>query len=179
MKQISIAAAVLATGFAGIAGAEAPGGDPIKDGQTVHSVKASPSLVSGDPIKDGQTVRAASPTTALLTGDPIKDGQTFMAASGNDMGSSIPSRPNYSVSPEWEAFAYDRGGVRYVQINDTSGVLHVVVGVAGSTTLILPMGVDADHVTVGTITGATVAYNDGNIEIETVGGQWFVHPSTR
>jgi hypothetical protein len=32
---------------------------------------------------------------------------------------------------------------------------------------------------VGTVTGGTVAYNDGSIEIETAGGQWFVHPSTR
>ena len=157
MKQISLAVAVAATtGFVGTSVAlEAPGTDPIKDGQTVHSSAA-----------------AAPPT-----GDPIKDGQTFMAANGNDLGSPWPARPNYSVSPDWEAYAYDRGGVRFIQINDPAGVVRAVVGVSPGAIVVLPLGTDADHVIMGVSSGGEVVYRDTKVQIETIGGQWYVRQS--
>ena len=153
MKQISLAAAVAATGFVGTSLAfGAPGTDPIKDGQTVHS-----SAVAAPP-----------------TGDPIKDGQTFMAVTGNDLGSATPTRPDYSVSPEWHAYAYDRGSLHLVQINDPNGVVRVVVGLSPTATIVLPLGTDADHVMNGASPGGVVVYRDTRVQIETIGGQWYV-----
>lgn len=156
MKHITVSVAVAAMGFAGVsAGFEAP--------------------PTGDPIKDGQTFRSTVATAALGT-DPIKDGQTIMALTGNDLGSSAPARANWSQSPNWQAFAYERQGVRYIQVNDLEGVVHVVVGITRARTLVLPLGTDADQVVVGlpTVHGATV-YRDAAVEVELVGTQWFVH----
>ncbi|KAF1005444.1 MAG: hypothetical protein GAK28_03196 [Luteibacter sp.] len=155
MKQLSLAVAMVATGFVGAASAyEAPGEDPIKDGQTVHSAAAS-------------------------TGDPIKDGQTLMALSGNDLGASAPSRPNYSLSANWQVYVYSRGNVRFVQINDAVGVVRIVVGSSLGSLLSLPLGVDADRVTMGSPTGGTIVYRDSSIEIVNAADGWFVRPAAR
>lgn len=127
-----------------------------------------------DPIKGGQTVNSLN--SAAMTEDPIKGGQTFMAASGNDLGSPAPSKPNFSASPAWRAYAYDRGNVRFVQINDSNGVLRIVVAVADGNTLILPMGVDADRIHLAIPYDAEVVYSDGVIEIDANDGHWYVHP---
>jgi len=159
MKQISVAVAISAMGFAGAVGAfGAPGEDPIKDGQT-----------------------AVTPRAAAGAGtDPIKDGQTFMAASGNDLGAVSPTRPDVSIAPGWHAFAYDRQGVRFIQVNDGDGVVRVVIAVSVVGNIALPLGVDASHVTFGPASiGATTIYADGVTEIETVAGEWFVHPASR
>lgn len=144
-------------GLVGLAGAGiavgAPGEDPIKGGQTVNSVNA-----------------------AAMTEDPIKGGQTFMAASGNDLGSPAPSKPNFSASPAWRAYAFDRGNVRYVQINDNNGVLRIVVAVADGNMLLLPMGVDAERIYLANPNDAEVVYSDGMIEIDATDGRWYVHP---
>lgn len=154
MKQVSIAAAALVVGFAGVAVAQEPTEDPIKGGQGIMSARA-----------------------AALGEDPIKGGQGIMAASGNDLGSAAPNRPNYSLTPSWRAFAYDRGGVRYIQLNDADGVVHAVVGTNGGATLVLPLGVDADHVFMGTPAAGDLVYRDGAVEIEFAGGWWYVHPA--
>lgn len=157
MKQLTIAAATLAVGFAGAALADEPTEDPIKGGQGITSARTS---------------------AAAQGEDPIKGGQGIMAAAGNDLGSPAPSRPDYSISPAWHAYAYERGGVRYVQINDADGVVRVVVSSAPGATLILPLGVDADHVSFGKSTGGQLVYRDSVIEVSAAGGWWYVHSAT-
>lgn len=158
MKHFSMAAAVSGLLLAGSASAGAPTGDPIKDGQTA----------------------TGNSTSAAKTGDPIKDGQTVMAVTGNDLGAAAPNRANYSQSPSWQAFVYERGGVRYIQLNDAEGVVHAVVAIGANGVAVLPLGVDAEHVVFGAPEGAAVTvYRDASTLIVQQQGQWFVEPAAQ
>lgn len=152
MKKASmVVAGIVGLVSSGAVMAQAPGEDPIKDGQNIVSSRMA---AAGE--------------------DPIKDGQNIMAAKGADLGAPAPSRPNLSRSGEWDAYAYARDGVQYVQVNDPNGVVHAVIGTAHGRVFSLPLGVDADSVHVSGQIGATVVFNDGAIEISTTNGVWYV-----
>lgn len=71
---------------------------------------------------------------------------TAQTAPASGLGQSWPNTPDVSVSPHWHAYVFERGGVRYIQINDRNGTVHAAIGQAGDTLFALPLGVDAQRV---------------------------------
>jgi hypothetical protein len=71
-----------------------------------------------------------------------------MAASSlpsTGLGQAWPNAPDLSASPHWHVYAFERNGIRYIQINDLNGKVRAAFAVAGSNFLGLPIGVDAAH----------------------------------
>jgi hypothetical protein len=89
--------------------------------------------------------------------------QTAAPASG--LGQSWPNVADVSANPNWHVYVFVLNGIEYVQINDLNGTVHAAIGTAGGTTIVLPVGVDAQNVTTsqssGTSTSGTVTvYSD-------------------
>ena len=86
------------------------------------------------------------------------------------LGESWPNAADQSVSPYWHVYAFERDGIRYVQVNDQSGRVHAAFGRAGTQVFPLPVGVDAEHTTVATpgamegISAQTI-YRDDEISV--------------
>jgi hypothetical protein len=82
----------------------------------------------------------------------------------NDLGKAWPNAQDVSVNPNWHVYAFERGGVRYIQINDRHGVVHAAIGLVGNAAFALPMGVDAQRVFVTSTSGigttSEVIYRD-------------------
>jgi hypothetical protein len=83
------------------------------------------------------------------------------------MGSAAPATVDRSVSPRWHVYTFIKDGIEYVQVNDTAGRVRAGVAAIAGLHLVLPMGVDADHVStpesplaVGAIRGSEVVYTD-------------------
>lgn len=66
---------------------------------------------------------------------------TAMAASPNTgLGQAWPNAPDVSTNPNFHVYAFDFGGVRYIQVNDLNGNVLGSVGSVGGTFLTLPIG---------------------------------------
>jgi len=95
--------------------------------------------------------------------------QTATAA---DLGRTAPRTANLSLSPSWRAYAFDRDGVRYIQINDAAGTVHAAFATQGGGYLVLPLGTDAERVIVPPSANALAAgsgeliYKDGAVQVE-------------
>ena len=61
------------------------------------------------------------------------------------LGQSWPNATDVSASPYYHVYLFERGGVRYVQINDAAGTVLGAIALGGGDVLDLPIGVDADH----------------------------------
>ncbi|HTV87130.1 MAG TPA: hypothetical protein VME63_17155 [Dyella sp.] len=70
--------------------------------------------------------------------------QTAAPASG--LGQSWPNAVDVSANPNWHVYVFMLNGIKYVQVNDLNGTVHAAIGTAGGTTIVLPVGVDAQHV---------------------------------
>jgi hypothetical protein len=71
--------------------------------------------------------------------------QTSTPATG--LGQAWPNAADVSANPHWHVYVFILNGVKYVQINDLNGQVHAAIGTASGTTIVLPMGVDAQNVT--------------------------------
>jgi hypothetical protein len=92
-------------------------------------------------------------------------------APGTGLGQAWPNATDVSVSPHYHVYVFVRDGIRYVQINDLNGTVRAAVAMADNVVLVLPVGVDAAHVTtqlgmVPAHAGATeTVYSDSNTRI--------------
>lgn len=89
------------------------------------------------------------------------------AQPASGLGQAWPNLPDRGASPRWHVYAFDRDGVRFVQINDAAGRVLGAFATAGGQFLVLPMGTGATlTVESGTapVTGETV-YRDGNVQV--------------
>lgn len=68
------------------------------------------------------------------------------AASG--MGEAFPQAPDLAADIAWQVYEFERDGIRYLQVNDQYGGVRAVVGRIGGTFWVLPIGDDADRVSV-------------------------------
>jgi hypothetical protein len=68
-------------------------------------------------------------------------------APSTGLGQAWPNATDVSVSPHYHVYVFVRDGIRYVQINDLNGTVRAAVAVADNVVLVLPVGVDAAHVT--------------------------------
>ncbi|HKT28817.1 hypothetical protein [Dyella sp.] len=63
------------------------------------------------------------------------------------LGQAWPNAADVSSNAHWHVYVFYLNGVKYVQVNDLNGTVHAAVGTAGGTTIVLPVGVDAQNVT--------------------------------
>ncbi len=66
------------------------------------------------------------------------------AASG--LGQSAPPATDLAIDPEWQVYEFERGGIRYLQINDSGGKVRAAVGRIDDLFWVMPIGGDADRV---------------------------------
>lgn len=79
------------------------------------------------------------------------DGQTSpKAATG--LGDANPPSTDLAIDPLWEVYEFERDGIRYLQINDAGGGVRAAVGRIADTFWTMPIGSDADRVTVQSAT---------------------------
>lgn len=93
-------------------------------------------LVSSKAI--AMTLLAISVSTPALAFQPPSTG----------LGQAWPNNTDVSVSPHYHAYVFARDGVRYIQVNDLTGAVLGAVAVVDNQLLVLPVGVDAENVTV-------------------------------
>ena len=56
------------------------------------------------------------------------------------LGQSAPLAVNLSQDPAWLLYGFQRDGVMYLQINDLTGNVQLIIGNAGGTYFVLPAG---------------------------------------
>jgi hypothetical protein len=86
------------------------------------------------------------------------------------MRESFPQAVDLASDPAWQVYEFSRDGIRYVEINDRSGVVRAAVGRIGETFWVMPIGIDADRVSVSGVATQAGAYRSlykrEDIEIE-------------
>jgi hypothetical protein len=125
-----------------------------------------------------------SPATWAKCGCP-GDGNWSQAASSG-LGESSPQAVDLAADPAWQVYEFQRDGVRYVQINDSAGTVRAAAGRIGGTAWVMPIGTDADRVTVpGDPTPAgmpSLLYRGPDVEVVRYqdGSQmrWLIRPLT-
>ena len=111
--------------------------------------------------------KAAITSLFALCASSVGYAQTATPATG--LGQAWPNATDLSASPNWHVYVFVLNGIKYVQVNDLNGTVHAAVGsTAVGTTVVLPVGVDAQNVTTtsssSTSTTQTV-YNDGTTTV--------------
>lgn len=90
------------------------------------------------------TVAMLAPTMAWAACCPSDDKGAPKAARG--LGESTPTAPDLAADAAWQIYEFERDGVRYTQVNDSTGAVRAAVGRIGETAWVLPIGRDADRV---------------------------------
>ncbi|WP_266158615.1 hypothetical protein [Dyella silvatica] len=62
------------------------------------------------------------------------------------LGQSWPHTFDISASPHWHVYAFENGGIRYIQINDLNGTVRGAFASANGQFLVLPMGLDSQQI---------------------------------
>ncbi|WP_153242496.1 hypothetical protein [Frateuria defendens] len=107
------------------------------------------------------------------------------------LGTPFPSAKNVSLSPRFHAYVFLKDGVRYIQINDTSGQVRVAVASGGGHYLVLPIGADSGTVSTpdapqpfATATPSEPVYSDDSTKVSvafdpaTGEQEWAVAPAS-
>ncbi len=98
---------------------------------------------------------------------PNTGGGAPKAASG--LGQASPPATDLAVDPEWQVYEFERGGIRYTQVNDSSGKVRAAVGRINDVFWVMPIGGDADRVSVDalpvTSTQRKVLYRAEDVEV--------------
>ncbi|GLQ96598.1 hypothetical protein [Dyella mobilis] len=86
------------------------------------------------------------------------------------LGQAWPNAQDVSASPHYHVYVFVRDGIRYVQVNDLNGTVRGAVAVANHVVLVLPVGIDAGHVTTSSsaspkAASAQTVYDDGATQI--------------
>ena len=64
----------------------------------------------------------------------------------NGLGQTHPPSTDLAPDSPWQVYQFERDGIRYLQVNDSAGVVRIAVGRIQDTFWVLPIGSDADHV---------------------------------
>lgn len=114
----------------------------------------------------GGMVGLALSTSAMAQACCPGDGHTIAATTG--LGQSMPPATNLAVDPAWRVYAFERDGVQYLQVNDANGVVRAAIGRISETTWVMPVGTDANRITVTARhdgSSGTLIYRSGSIAI--------------
>lgn len=87
-----------------------------------------------------------SPAAWAKCGCP--DDGNWNPAASRGLGESFPTAVDLAADSSWQVYEFQRDGVRYVQVNDSAGVVRAAAGRIGGTTWVMPIGADADRVAV-------------------------------
>jgi hypothetical protein len=101
-----------------------------------------------------------------------------LAATPNDVGQGLgtaqPLTNDVSLSSHWHVYRFIKQGVEYLQVNDASGQVHMAIGTANGTLIVLPVGSDAQNISTSdaplniAVTGSQTVYEDAQVTL-TVG----------
>jgi hypothetical protein len=61
------------------------------------------------------------------------------------LGQSWPNATDVSASPHYHGYVFERGGLRFVQVNDLAGTVRGAVAYTNGDIISLPVGVDASR----------------------------------
>ncbi|GLQ90961.1 hypothetical protein [Dyella flagellata] len=89
------------------------------------------------------------------------------AAPATGLGQSWPNATDVSASPNWHVYVFVLNGIKYIQVNDLNGTVHAAVGTASGTSIVLPVGVDAQNV-VTPAANAPASTSSSAVSTETV-----------
>jgi hypothetical protein len=59
------------------------------------------------------------------------------------LGQAWPNTTDVSASPHYHVYLFARDGIRYIQVNDSSGKVRAVFATANQVIFVLPIGADA------------------------------------
>lgn len=94
----------------------------------------------------GISALTASPLAIAICGCPSDGGGAAMPATG--LGQQFPQAADLAADAAWQVYEFERGGIRYTQVNDRAGNVRAAVGRIGDTFWTMPIGSDADRVAV-------------------------------
>lgn len=87
------------------------------------------------------------------------------------LGQSWPNAADVSASPHYHVYVFWKDGIRYFQINDLNGNVRAAIAVANHVVLVLPVGLDAATVVIGsqvsakTSSGSETVYSDRELTL--------------
>ncbi len=89
------------------------------------------------------------------------------AATG--LGQPFPPAADLAADPDWQVYELERGGIRYIQIEDRTGRVRAGVGRVDDVLWPMPMGSDADRVSVEALPALPgqrkVLYRSNEVEV--------------
>ncbi|UII65643.1 hypothetical protein LV507_08205 [Xanthomonas translucens] len=104
------------------------------------------------------------------------DGNTAPAkAAGRGLGQSQLATASVSSDAAWSVYEFERDGIRYVQIDDKRGNVRAAIGHVDGTFWVLPIGSDADRVSVPGSTTAIPVYTSARWVYGTATFEVWVH----
>ena len=74
--------------------------------------------------------------------------QTGVSQQQSGFGQSWPQAKNVSAAPGWRVYVFVQDGVKYIQANDLVGTVRVTVATQSGYFLVLPLGADAQRVSI-------------------------------
>jgi hypothetical protein len=109
----------------------------------------------------------ATPVVHAKCGCPSDGAGAPAAQSG--LGQEFPVAPDLAADAAWQVYEFQRDGIRYTQINDQYGNVRAAVGRIGDTFWTMPIGTDADRVTIQAETQPTgvpkVLFRSDDVEV--------------
>ncbi|WP_192820361.1 hypothetical protein, partial [Xanthomonas oryzae] len=96
---------------------------------------------------------------------------------------SRPATADLSAVATLHAYAFERDGIRYLQVNDPTGDVRTAIGWIEGTYWVMPIGIDADRTRIlaaGSRVGGTVVYDSDRLTLVLQrlpsGNTWLIVP---
>ncbi|APP82738.1 hypothetical protein BI312_24210 (plasmid) [Xanthomonas citri pv. citri] len=100
------------------------------------------------------------------------------AATG--LGTSRPAAPDLSAVGSVKVYAFERDGIRYLQVNGPTGVVRTAIGWIDNVAWVMPIGVDADRTKIlapGSVSAGVVVYQGERMTVLLVSdNNWVIVP---
>ncbi|WP_152667132.1 hypothetical protein [Xanthomonas perforans] len=96
------------------------------------------------------------------------------------LGTSRPGATNLSAVGNAKVYAFERDGIRYLQVNDSTGVVRTAIGLIDKVVWVMPIGVDADRTKIlnpGSTSGGIAVYDGETVAVFLLpNNNWIVVP---
>jgi hypothetical protein len=110
------------------------------------------------------------------------DGNGAPKKGSSGLGEAFPVAPDLVADAAWQVYEFERDGIRYIQVNDHYGIVRAAVGRIDGTFWVLPIGADADRVSIpgdkAPIGEAKALYRSNEVEVlfyrDASGDRWIV-----
>ncbi|MBD5054750.1 hypothetical protein VWT76_15830 [Xanthomonas citri pv. citri] len=100
------------------------------------------------------------------------------AATG--LGTSHPAATDLSAVSNAKVFAFERDGIRYLQVNDSMGLVRTAIGWIDNVVWVMPIGMDADRTKVlkpGSISAGILIYDGETVAVFLLpNNNWIIVP---